>query len=142
MAGQAYIGWSNSLGWYEGFSLLTSVDPTGVITGLCFGSASTSDQHLAETFLAVRAQPNERLISVGSICWGPYIAHKGFEGAENHRPAGKRATGHPLSATPVNGGQSLRAPALFVLFELRVSGMIAFAVCGYRHGWRRTENVR
>jgi hypothetical protein len=22
---------------------------------------------------------------VGSICWGPYIADKGFEGAENHR---------------------------------------------------------
>lgn len=84
------MGWSNSLGWYEDFSLVTSVDPTGVITGLCFASASTSDQHLAQTFLAVRAQPNERLISVGSICWGPYIANKGFEGAENHRAAGKR----------------------------------------------------
>src|SRR5215207_1183018 len=63
MAGQADIGWSNSLGWYEGFSLLIAVDPTGVITGFCFGSASTSDQHLAETFFAVRAQPNPRLSS-------------------------------------------------------------------------------
>jgi Transposase DDE domain len=85
MAGQADVGWSNSLGWYEGFSLLTAVDPTGVITGFCFGSASSSDQHLAETFFAVRAYPNPRLISVGSICGGPYIADKGFEGAENHR---------------------------------------------------------
>jgi hypothetical protein len=39
LAGQADIGWSNSLGWYEGFRLLVAVDSTGVITG--FGSAST-----------------------------------------------------------------------------------------------------
>jgi len=55
LAGYADIGWSNSLGWYEGFGLLTAVDSTGVITGLCFGSASTADQQLAETFFAVRA---------------------------------------------------------------------------------------
>ena len=74
-----------TLGWYEGFSLLSAVDPTGVITGFCFGAASTADQHLAETFFALRARPNERLISVGSAAAGPYIADKGFEGAENHR---------------------------------------------------------
>ena len=85
MAGQADIGWSNSLGWYEGFSLLTAVDPTGVITGFCFGAASTADQQLAESFFALRASPNERRISVGSAAGGPYIADKGFEGAENHR---------------------------------------------------------
>lgn len=85
MAGYADIGWSNSLGWYEGFCLLVAVDPSGVITGFCFGAASTADQKLAETFFAVRAQPNPRLISVGSICSGPYITEKGFEGAENHR---------------------------------------------------------
>jgi hypothetical protein len=84
LAARADIGWSNSLGWYEGFSLLTAVDPTGVITGLCFAAASTADQQLAETFFAVRAQPNERLISVGLAGAGPYIADKGFEGAENH----------------------------------------------------------
>jgi len=83
--GQADIGWSNSIGWYEGFSLLTAVDPTGVITGFCFGSASTAEQPLAETFFAVRARPNPRLGSVGSLCCCPYIADKGFEGAENHR---------------------------------------------------------
>ena len=33
LAGYADIGWSNSLGWYEGFRLLAAVDPTGVITG-------------------------------------------------------------------------------------------------------------
>jgi hypothetical protein len=85
LAGYADIGWSNSLGWYEGFSLLAAVDCSGVITGFCFGAASTSDQQLAENFFAARAWPNPRLISVGSVSSGPYIADKGFEGVENHR---------------------------------------------------------
>ncbi len=86
LAGYADIGWSNSLGWYEGFCLLIATDPTGVITGFCFGAASTADQQLAETFFAVRAQPNCRLAtSVGSISSAPYVADKGFEGAEDHR---------------------------------------------------------
>jgi hypothetical protein len=84
LAGNVDIGWSNSIGWYEGFSLLTSVDPTGAITGFCFGAASTADQQMAETFFATRAYPNERLISVGSASSGPYMTDKGFEGAENH----------------------------------------------------------
>jgi hypothetical protein len=85
LAGQADIGWSNSLGWYEGFRLLTAVDPSGVITGFCFGAASTADQQMAETFFAVRARPNPRLISVGSAFFcGPYVTDKGFEGAEKH----------------------------------------------------------
>src|ERR671912_1363526 len=84
LAGYADIGWSNSLGWYEGFSLLAAVDPTGVVTGFCFADASTADQQMAETFFVLRAQPNRRLISVGSAAAGPYIADKGFEGAENH----------------------------------------------------------
>ena len=83
LAGQADIGWSNSLGWYEGFSLLTAVDSSGVITGFCFGAASTSDQQLAESFFATRAHPNPRLVSVGSASSGPYVADKGFEGAES-----------------------------------------------------------
>jgi hypothetical protein len=58
LAGYADIGWSNSLGWYEGFCLLVAVAPTGVITGFGFASASTKDQPLAETFFALRAQPD------------------------------------------------------------------------------------
>ena len=85
LAGQADIGWSNRLGWYEGFCLLVAVDPTGVITGFGFAPASTKDQPLAETFLAVRHRPNPRLPSVGSAAGGPYVADKGFEGGENHR---------------------------------------------------------
>jgi hypothetical protein len=85
LAGYADIGWSNSLGWYEGFSLLISVEPSGVITGFCFAPASTADQPLAETFFAIRAYPNPRVPCVGSLSLAPYVADKGFEGAENHR---------------------------------------------------------
>jgi len=85
LAGQADIGWSNSIGWYEGFSLLAAVEPTGVITGFCFGCASTADQPLAESFFAVRAAADPRLLSVGSAFSGTYVADKGFEGADNHR---------------------------------------------------------
>jgi Transposase DDE domain len=85
LAGQADIGWSNSLGWYEGFRLLTSVNPQGVITGFGFAPASTKDQPLAETFFALRSEANPRLGSVGSAALGPYVADKGFEGEENHR---------------------------------------------------------
>ncbi len=85
LAGQADIGWSNNLGWYEGFPLLTAVEPSGVITGFCFGPASTADQSLAETFFDVRVNPNPRLGSVGSAFSGTYVADKGFGGAENHR---------------------------------------------------------
>jgi hypothetical protein len=63
------------MGWYEGFSLLTAVEPSGVITGFCFGAASTADQPLAETFFNLRANPNPRLISVGSAFSGAYVAY-------------------------------------------------------------------
>ena len=85
LAGFADIGWSNSLGWYEGFRLLVAVDPTGIITGFGFCAASVTDQQVAETFFAVRHRPNSRLPSVGAAAAGPYVADKGFEGAENHR---------------------------------------------------------
>jgi len=85
LAGYADVGWSNSLGWYEGFRLLAAVDPTGVVTGFGFSSASTADQQVAETFFAMRARPNPRIGSAGSAALGPYVVDKGFEGAENHR---------------------------------------------------------
>src|SRR3712207_4610818 len=75
----------NRLGWYEGFRLLMAVNPVGVITGFGFGSASTTDQQVAETFFAVRHRPERRLPSVGLGSQGPYVADKGFEGIENHR---------------------------------------------------------
>ena len=59
LAGQANIGWSNSLGWYEGFRLLVATDPTGVITGFGFSAASATDQQVAA--LAVPASAHAAL---------------------------------------------------------------------------------
>lgn len=85
LAGQADIGWSNRIGWYEGLHLLTSITPTGVITGFGFAPASCNDHPLAETFFAVRHTPTPRLSSVGAPAHGVYVADKGFAGAQVHR---------------------------------------------------------
>jgi hypothetical protein len=70
LPGLADIGWSNRLGWYEGFHVLLAVTPWGMITGFGFGPASTKDQPLA---------------SVGAPAWGPYVVDKGFEGHITHQ---------------------------------------------------------
>jgi len=85
LPGLADIGWSNRLGWYEGFHLLLAVNPVGVITGLGFGPASTKDQPLADTFFALRRHPHPGLASVGAPARGPYVVDKGFEGQANQR---------------------------------------------------------
>ena len=86
LAGLADIGHSKRLGWYEGFHLLVSVLPTGVVTGYGFGAASTKEQPLAEVFFALRAQPEQAqragLGHVGAAAGGPYACDKGFEGQE------------------------------------------------------------
>ena len=85
LAGQADIGWSNRLGWYEGFHLLLSVNPQGVITGFSFAPASTKDQTLAEDFFAFRHTLHPRLPTLGAPALGWYVADKGFEGRELHK---------------------------------------------------------
>jgi len=85
LAGQADIGWSNRIGWYEGFHLLLCVTAQGVITGFGFGSASTHDQHLAATLFAARHTPSPRLPSVGLPAHGSYVADKGFAGERPRR---------------------------------------------------------
>lgn len=80
LAGQADIGWSNRLGWYEGFHLLLCVTAQGVITGFGFASASTHDQHLAATLFEARHTPSPRLPSAGLPARGSYVADKGFAG--------------------------------------------------------------
>ncbi len=84
LPGLADIGWSNRLGWYEGFEVLLSVNPLGAITGFGFGSARPKDQPLAETFFALRAYPDPRLPTVGAPAQGPYVTDKGFEGQARH----------------------------------------------------------
>ena len=85
LPGQADIGWSTRLGWYEGFHLLLSVTPIGVITGFGFGPASTHDQPLASTLFAARQNPTPRLPSAGLPAQGPYVADKGFAGQRPRR---------------------------------------------------------
>ncbi len=84
LAGQADIGWSNRLGWYEGFHLLVAATPGGVITGFGFAAASIKDQPLADLFFATRRQPDPRLLSVGQTVCGVYIVDTGFEGRAWH----------------------------------------------------------
>jgi hypothetical protein len=84
LPGLANIGWSNRLGWYEGVHLLLAVNPIRVITGFGFGAASTKDQPLADTFFALRCQPQPGLASVGASALSPYVVDKGFEGEANH----------------------------------------------------------
>jgi DDE family transposase len=85
LAGQADIGWSNRLGWYEGFHLLLSVTPVGLITGYGFGSASSHDQVLAASLFAARQRPSSRLPSAGKPALGCYVADKGFAGGRPHQ---------------------------------------------------------
>jgi len=83
--GLSGLGWSNRLGWYQGFHVLTAVNPTGVITGFGFGPGNTSDQALTETFLALRHLDPARLPSVGLTVSGYYVVDKGFEGERRRR---------------------------------------------------------
>jgi hypothetical protein len=100
LAGYADVGWSNSIGWYEGFSLLTATDPTGVVTGFCFGAASTADQRLAQSFFAVRATPDGRLISAGSLCPGPYVAYTRVSREKRTTGGGSKTTELASSIRP------------------------------------------
>ena len=80
LAGQADIGWSNRLGWYEGFHLLLAVNPEGVITDFSFAPASVKDQTMAGDLFAFRHTPHPRLPTLGEPAQGWYVVDKGFEG--------------------------------------------------------------
>ena len=93
LAGQADIGHSTRLGWYEGFSLLVAADPAGVVTGYALGSASTKEQTLCASFLAARALVEAdpaRAAALGVACagaasgGGAYLGDKGFSGEALH----------------------------------------------------------
>ena len=82
--GQADVGKSTRLGWFEGLRLLTAVSPEGVLTGYGFGPASAKDQPLAETLLALRADRSQVIASVGKPAAGCYLLDTGFEGEQWH----------------------------------------------------------
>lgn len=81
----AGIGWSNRLGWYDGFHLLTTVTPEGVLMGYAVAPAQTKEQPYAEDFLAARAQRVARAAMVGVPAAGLYLADTGVEGRERHQ---------------------------------------------------------
>jgi len=85
LIGEANIGKSNRLGWYEGLKLLMSTTPDGVITGFGIAKASEKDQPMAETFFSLRTCPSERCPEIGTSRRGIYYpVDKGFEGKKNH----------------------------------------------------------
>jgi len=98
LPGQADIGWSNRVGWYEGFHLLLCVTPDGVITGFGFGAASTHDQQLAATFFALRHAPSPRLPSPGLPAQGSYVADKGFAGERPQQQWGQQSHADVVTA--------------------------------------------
>jgi hypothetical protein len=86
LAGEADIGKSNRLGWYEGLKMPLAVTPKGVITGFGVAPASAKEQPIAETFFYLRAHPTPRFASVGHTSRGRYYpTDKGFEGRENRQ---------------------------------------------------------
>jgi hypothetical protein len=162
LAGYADIGWSNSLGWYEGFSLLIAVEPSGVITGFCFGAASTAEQPLAETFFNLRTDPNPRLKSVGSAFSGAYVAYPRALRAPKTTGAGWRATVQMSSIRPSATPRSEAGPSVlegglpasgrssrpFLTSSSTPSasgksGPMSLKVCApaWRRGWRCTTSV-
>jgi hypothetical protein len=85
LAGEANIGYSNRLGWYEGLNIITSVTPGGYITGFGCAPASTKEQPYAETFFALRAIGSPDLPQVGRPAQGTYITDNGFCGESNRK---------------------------------------------------------
>lgn len=109
LVGAADLGYSNRLGWYEGFYLLTSVTPEGVLTGFGFAPASAKDQSVAESFFALRADPRLPLPSVGTAKPGYYVCDKGFEGMQRHRTWIQLYEAHVVSP-PKRSTKKLRWP--------------------------------
>jgi hypothetical protein len=82
LAGLTDIGWSNRLGWSEGFQLLTVVSPVGTLTGYGIAPANTGDRALAETLFELRQQQPSPLPCVGQTLGAYYVADTGFGGRE------------------------------------------------------------
>lgn len=110
LAGQADIGWSSRLGWFEGLRLLAAVSPRGVITGYGVGSGSAKEQPLTAALLAARAEPAlaAALPQAGRAVGRSaadglayYVADSGFAGRAAH--ARWRAYGHAVVITPPGG---------------------------------------
>ena len=106
--GQADIGASNHLGWYEGLRVFAACSPEGLISGFCFASASTHDLPLAEDFLSARHAGGQKLLpSVGQPAEGPYTADKAFAGRARHVRWKEQLAVWMLCAPPRHRSQSV-----------------------------------
>ena len=85
LAGQADVGWSTRLGYYEGMHLLTAITPAGVLTGFGIGPASAKEPLLAESFLAARHGRPGAPLAVGPTRPDYYLADGGFESSARQR---------------------------------------------------------
>jgi hypothetical protein len=79
-------GYCSRLRFFEGFHMLTSVNPEGVITGFALGAASAKDQPLATSFFLARHQKIAGTRCVGEPCRsGDYLTDIGFVGKALHK---------------------------------------------------------
>jgi hypothetical protein len=106
LVGQADVGWSNRVGWYEGLHLLTAVTAGGVITGYGCAPASAADQRLAETLLAARARPQSRLPEVGRPLGGGYYLAIPTSRANGGDPTGAATMARWCSVRPSGTNRS------------------------------------
>jgi len=112
LPGLANSGWSNRLGWYEGWPRRLAVSPGGVITGFGFGPARTKAQGVAETFFVLRRCPPPQGRGAGAPAQGPSVVDKGFAGASQHlawsQPYGARVICPPKRHSRRPGPTRLR----------------------------------
>ncbi|GEM_PF-3160979 len=75
--GMANTGWSHRRGWYAGLHLLTAVDRRGVVTGDAVAPPVPKNSRMPRISWPL-GPPRRRA--------GPYLADRGVEGRERHRP--------------------------------------------------------
>lgn len=127
-SGVGYGG--NQGGWYWGEQLLTSVTPTGVVTGWLLGAATVDDRWLLQAFISQRqgryelckpaADKKQRpipqpdrfapLAAVGRAQPRPYVADRGFNGERWRFHWLTRYAADVLSVPPANSPQAWNRP--------------------------------
>lgn len=111
LPGLVDIGWSLRRYWFEGFKLLGSATPEGVVTGYGLAAASANERSLVEVFFALRATPDQQFWpAAGKPAAGPYLADSGFAGVPN-REHWKQAYAATVIAPPQHSTRREHWPA-------------------------------
>jgi hypothetical protein len=139
LAGQAALGHSGRLGWYEGFHLILACSPEGVVTGFGFGPANVNERRLADTFFAARQAPCPELPGAGTQAAGCYVTDKGFSG-ERPRQAWRTCYGADVVSAPEQKRRaSWPTPLERWLSSLR---QVVESVFEHLHDWFRLDRDR